>query len=447
MTRFFILSISIHSFPMAKEKRSITENISAFFGFLKAKSPKFLQPHLNKGNFIIALVVLFFLAQYLQISSMTGGFSSLSMSGSSLVDEVGKLNQVVSNLGQDLNEVRGFLAMPTRKYSDLQDTEIVDTDANQDTLQLALFKYVNYVGEQEKLNKKTTDGLSNLKSLTTDKALKEYIAANNLVLGLIEDSAKDWHVSLSDGKASTIVYLSLDKATGDLSWQTVEDKNVVELLENETLASYVGAFLQQNLQKITDTIKALEDKKAYITKSLQNESIIQLLDSRQLLASAEPVTENFKFYYQIKNESKEVVAEIILDKKDLSVQLKDARDSDKVAVKVTDLVSAIPPFIEKLDTIPEVQKKVMEAKLKMSETLDDKGFKLLLKNLNLSISKETREDEYRYYYDIYTVLTGNTKLLGSVVIEKTTGIINVVDPNGTSTTNILFFDPGLKKKL
>jgi len=68
----------------------------------------------------------------------------------------------------------------------------------------------------------------------------------------------------------------------------------------------------------------------------------------------------------------------------------------------------------------------------------------LLKGVGLTVSESPRQNEYRYYYDIKTA---DGTLLGSVVIEKATGLIEVVSPNGTDTTNLLFFEEGLKKKL
>lgn len=430
------------------EKKTFIERCRSGLAFLKGKFPAFLRPYLTKSNFIILLIIGFFLIQYAQISSMTGGFSSLTLRGSSLVDEVGKLNQITEALGQDLNEVRSFLVMPTRKYSDTDtDEALIDENSNQNELQLALFKYVNYVGEQEQLDQKLYSGVSNLNTLFTDKNLSNYLTTNKLTISPLGESAKDWHLSILNEQNETVVYLFLDKTSGDINIQNISERTVAKILESETFADHITSYLEQNLANITSSLKQFTDKKTYIAGAFENESLKQVLTLRKLTVTTDPVDKDFKLYYQIKNESKEVVAEIILDKKDFSIQLKDARDSDKVAVKVTDLVSAIPPFLEKLDTIPEVQKKVIEAKANLTSTFDDKGFKLLLENLNLSISKETREDEYRYYYDIYTVLTGKTKLLGSIVIEKATGIVNVVDPNGTNTTNILFFDPGLKKKL
>lgn len=408
----------------------------------------FLKPYLTKSNFVIFLIIGFFLIQYLQISSMTGGVSSLSLRGSSLVDEVGKLNQVTAMLGQDLNEVRSFLVMPTKRYfdDDLEDAS-QDSDSNQDALQLALFKYISHLGEQENLHQKLNVGLNDLNTLFSNESFKNYLNSVGLAISSISESANDWHLSIIDRENRTILYIYLDKTTGDINVQNVSGKIIPEVLESETFASHLESYLKQNLETISNSIKQLANKKNYILESFNNESIRQIFESRKLSASTSPIDKDFKLYYEIKNESKEVVAEVILDKKDFSIQLKDYRDAGNVAVKVTDLVSAIPPFIENLDTIPEVQKKVIEAKAKLSATLDDKGFKVLLEKLNLSIPRDPREDEYRYYYDIYAVITGKTKLLGSIVVEKATGIVNIVDPNGTNTTNILFFDPGLKKKL
>ncbi|MBT4056489.1 LCP family protein, partial [Candidatus Peregrinibacteria bacterium] len=114
------------------------------------------------------------------------------------------------------------------------------------------------------------------------------------------------------------------------------------------------------------------------------------------------------------------------------------RDTDEVILKVSDLFTALPPFIEKMDVLPSAQRRVIAAKQTLAQTFDDDGFKLLLKEANLVVETEARSDAYRLYYDIKRF---DGTLLGSIVIEKATGIVEVVNPDGTPGTV-----PGSKKK-
>ncbi|MBU4143284.1 hypothetical protein KJ590_04815, partial [Patescibacteria group bacterium] len=151
------------------EKAGLKKKLASFLG----KMPLRWQPHFTKKNFIITLIVLFFLVQYWQVSSVTGGISSLSMKGSSLVDEVGQLNEMTSLFAQDLTEVRSFLGMPTRQYvsetetGDEQDSENV----NENELQVALFKYVGFLGDQEGLRQRLAGNLEYLKAVFADSDL------------------------------------------------------------------------------------------------------------------------------------------------------------------------------------------------------------------------------------------------------------------------------------
>ena len=123
-----------------KQKRfpkvaNLQEKIVALFVQFKGKMPAKWQPHITKKNFLIAFIVLFFLVQYMQVSKVTGGISSLANRGSSLVDEVGQLNEVTAMLAEDLTEVRGFLLLPTRQYASSVDFDESSSDSgNEDDL-------------------------------------------------------------------------------------------------------------------------------------------------------------------------------------------------------------------------------------------------------------------------------------------------------------------------
>jgi len=437
---------------MAKNKiklpkiASLQEKLSNSLSLLKSKMPKNWQPYLIKKNFLIGFIVLFFLVQYMQVSKVTGGISSLTNSGSSLVDEVGQLNEVTAMLAQDLTEVRGFLLLPTRQYaSSLDFEETSKDDGNEDSLQIALFKYVGYLGEQENFKQKMSTNSSYLDALYEDY-FSDFLDSKNLSLSKIVETDDRSEVYILDESGNQVLYFYLENETGNLYRATVASLDMIDIdTESEFL---IGAeqFLTDNLSSLLSLITQVEETKKYIVDSFAAEEIAKLLETEKLTFTAEPNESEIGLLYDIENYVGEVVAQVSFGKSDLAITLIDIRDEDNIVLQVTDLATALPPFIEKLDVLPAVQKKIIDAQLGLKETFEDEGFRLLLEETGLYVEFSPREDEYRFYYDIKLGGTDGT-LLGSIVIEKNTGMVEVVDPTGADTVNLLFFEEGLKKKL
>ena len=437
---------------MAKNKiklpkiASLQEKLSRSLSLLKEKMPRTWQPYLIKKNFLIGFIVIFFLVQYIQVSKVTGGISSLANSGSSLVDEVGQLNEITTMLAQDLTEVRGFLLLPTRQYaSSLDFEESSREDGNEDDLQVALFKYVGFLGEQENLKQKLSKHSSYLDALYTDK-FSAFLDSRNLSLSKKGEVNDRHEVYLLDEVENQVLYFYLEKETGNLYQATVGSLDMIVAESEDEFLSGVQQFLTDNLSSLLSLITQVEETKKYIIDSFSSEEIVALLDSEKLSFIAEPNESETGLLYDVENYVGEVVAQISFVKADLAITLVDVRDEDNIVLQVTDLATALPPFLEKLDVLPAVQTKIMEAQLGLKETFEDKGFRLLLEETGLYVEFSPREDEYRFYYDIKLGGADGT-LLGSVVIEKNTGMVEVVDPTGADTVNLMFFEEGLKKKL
>lgn len=431
-------------------QQSLLKSPSLFnrgWNFVKEKSPAKVRPYLTARNIIIAVVALFFLIQYIQVSMITGGLSSLNLKGSSLVDEVGRLTEVTNLLSADMNEVRGFLAMPTHKYStsagDIEESETSD-DSNKNEVEVALFKYVDYLAKQQDLKQGLESNLGCLKALYSDNAFLSYLGGNVLTISKLAEDESGYTARILNKAGAEILAFKLEKETAKLYRKTVASSEELSATDVGKFAGETSSYLSQNLSKINSTIVAIEEKKMAITSAFQTADIAKILSEKGLIFVAQPTWEGFNVIYNLKNKSDEIVAQVILNKQDLSIELKDNRSADEVALKVTNLTSSLPPFLNKLDALASTQKNILDAQEKLREVFGDEGFKLLLKEAGITVSESPRQDEYRYYYDVMS--TGGT-LLGSVVIEKATGLIEVVSPGGTDTTNLLFFEEGLKKKL
>lgn len=431
-----------------KKSGKVRRHLSSFAAGTKKKMPERWQPHMTKRNGIIVFIIFFFLLQYWQVSRVTGGISSLSLKGSSLVDEVGQLTEMSQMFAEDLTEVRSFLLLPTRQYSSSteKDEASNEENLNQDSLQIALFKYIGYLGEKEQKKAAFESNYSYLEALLWNESLGGYLEEKALSLSALSEGDDAYLMGISDADGQEILSFILDKESGNLEQKTINSVETIVAASSIEFAEGVVAFLQENLSGLLTTVKKIEASTAYIVASFANENVAVLLGKEGLVFAPTPVDSEGVLTFDIQNSAFEVVAQVVLNLDDFAITLHDARDEDNIILQVTDLEAALPPFIKKLDVLPAVQKKIIEAQLELSETFEDKGFKLLLDESGLYVETSSREDEYRYYYDIFYG-SAEGSLLGSIVIQKNTGLVEVVGPDGADTVNLLFFEEGLKKKL
>jgi hypothetical protein len=428
--------------------KKIKKQISKLTTGAKNKVPENWQPHLTRKNIIIGVIVAFFLIQYFQVARMTGGLTSLSLRGSSLVDEVGKLTEVSQMIGEDLNEVRGYLLLPTRQYSSSSDSNESPSvsDENENELQISLFKYVGYLGDIERKKAAFDKNYAFLGGLASNSELSYFLEDKGLILGQISDKAENYYLEIMDSEVGKVLSFTLNKETGDMVLEAASDSTSVVSTDTDEFAGDVLIYLRDNLSTILTNIKKIEASNIYIVESFVKQEMVDLLAAEQLTFVAEPTQTDSALTFDIQNIATEVVAQVILSLEDFSITLHDSRDDENIVLQVTDLATSLPPFIEKLDVLPAVQKNIIEAQLVLAETFEDNGFKLLLEENSLYVNNLAREDEYRFYYDIFYGDASGV-LLGSIVIEKSSGLVEVVGPEGADTMNLLFFEEGLKKKL
>jgi LCP family protein required for cell wall assembly len=411
---------------MSKEKNDYKKRIKKFLTF---------------KNVLITSVALLFLVQYFQIQSVVGTFSFLQGRDSSLVTEIGELKESYVSFGEDLNEIRDFLRMPTKNYFDVEEAES-EEGKNEEELQIAMFQYVTYLSNQEVLTKKLNDGKIYLTSLVDSIQFNGFIMDRELYMSGLSDNESKSFISINDLDGVSLVEISLDKENGNIYLNTFNESQLISASSYEDFESQLKDFVDDNKESLISEGKEISKKKQSILSAITSETTANSLLTLGISIANEPVLTSTNYVYSIYNSSSEVIGEIVFDTTSLDITLLDKQD-ESVSVKATDISTALIPFLEKLDTRSFLQKKTDEALDKLNKTLSDKGFKLLLSQAELTISEEPRETDDRFYFDIYN---SSETHLSSIVIEKATGVVNIVNPDGTNSQNIFFFDSGSKKK-
>ncbi|PKL36645.1 hypothetical protein CVV38_01945 [Candidatus Peregrinibacteria bacterium HGW-Peregrinibacteria-1] len=399
--------------------------------FDRASFGKVVRFIVNKG-FAVA-VILLLLVQYFSVLSLGTAVDNLERKTSTLVDDAAAVREFAT----DLNEVRGLLRLPVKTYgsavgSDLEAGDVMaNGERNTNQLQLALFDYLQHLGDEKEISERKSKNLAEVKALRANEAFLSGVGSRGLVLGGDDESLK---FSSDEGLLLGEVVVAED---GGLMIVTMLDEREVKGdLQVEVKAAVLdrGAVLEKAVMELN----AAKDMIAGAMVELEGSGVASEKGVSFLKDGSEQAG---VITYGILNSSEEIIGEVKLYKKDSRVDLIDLKSGERA--QDVNFNESFEDFFGKLDARSVIARKVEEAKAELDETLKDSGFRAMLNQVGLSMGDEAREDDARYYYDI---LDANGAVLRSVVIEKATGMVNITDPSGVTTDGLLTFESGDDKK-
>lgn len=401
-----------------------------------------LKAFITKRNLVITALIVFFAVQFIQIQTVLGTFSFLEGRDTSLLTEIGQVKEVYLTFGNDINEMREFLRMPKKNYlgveeeADFEDEE----DKNKNDVQLALFKYVDFLGGKKRLEDKVNTLTGFLEALS-GKEFGKFLKEQGLSAGKIKSEDENSAQVVVSDKEGEVLFFYLDKTEGVLWQKTVISKDKIEAENGDEFIAALKEFLTQEQKKIAEAMAKLNEIQEQIKAIVESREMAEVLEELKISLKNEFAMDGLKLKYPIFNNSGEEIGAIVIDPAKMEIILEDKRNSDNTA-ETKDLKTVLVPFLKKLDSKTLLEKKYQESLNQLTSTIQDKGFQLLLKQSGYTVS-EMREDEDRIYFDLYD---GEEKV-SSIVIEKATGVVNIVQPDGTKSENLLFFDPEFKKKI
>ncbi|MFA6306044.1 MAG: LCP family protein, partial [Candidatus Gracilibacteria bacterium] len=406
----------------------------------------FVKRFFSLRNVFLFILFVLFAVQYVQIQRIFGNFSFLEGNNTSLISELGQIKEISTKIGGDLNEVREYIGMPVTDYSSAEAMEESSNDESKNTnkLQLALFQYVDYLAKKESTETGVALNKSFLEKINTSAALVSAMNTYGFSFSKLNDYETAITLSLLyQGQTPfefPAVFFYLSKEDGKLLRKTVADKQEVSYANLEEFFTDLVNFINANGAAWKTSLDSVNKSRTDIESAINGENVQKKLTELKSRIDIVPKEKDFKYTYSVLNMTGDSIGEIVIDFKTLEVSL--VNKTDNSFDKTSDIKSDLLPFLEKLDTKTSIEKKAKQVLEDMKNTLSDKGFSLALEAAGLKIS-EPREDDDRYYFDL---MTKAGKVLSAIVVEKTTGVVNIVAPNGTNSQNLLFFEPESKKK-
>jgi polyisoprenyl-teichoic acid--peptidoglycan teichoic acid transferase len=400
------------------------------------KSRKKFRSRFTKKNIFITIFLILFVLQFIQVQALFKNLYFLQGRDTSLIKEVGQVKNAYLNFGNDLNEIRKFLRLPLSNYQSLDElAKDEDKEKNTDDVQLALFKYLDSLSAEKSEQIDLSNKLKILRDMSNDAEIEGVLIQKNLTLTDLWDVEDLAVIKIKNDQDELIIYY-LDKNEGTLYFKTKLEKSEIEPKDYDDLKKDLIKFLKTNTEKLIEQTAAIKKIQENIEKTINTQQ------RERMKIYPIPTEKDLKITYAIYNKNDELIGEISINTAKKEITLVDHNETDSV-VMVTDISTALGPFLDKLDARNFIEKKSQDAIKSFEETLVDKGFQLLLEKSGFYFG-EKKEDNARIYYKLYDE---NGNLINTFQIEKVTGTINILDKEGAIMENLLFFDASPKKKL
>ena len=339
-----------------------------------------------------------------------------------VVDELGGFRQDIMNFGSDINEMRSFLLMPTKKYSFMEQGEEIEEDNQQEAsaTEKALYQFMGSYIEEGNVSKNAQLAEERIQTFGTDSALKSELEASGLSVGAVlkDDFSLSFKISSEEEPLFAVV---ADKKTGEMKVQSVMGSYSLEGSDDEAIKSDLISYVTENKDKVATTKQTIEEQKKLITGLKDNEEVATILKEKKLTFMTDPEEDDEKISYNIINSEENTLLTIAIKREDGSVEMSEKSYADDAS-----LTSAFIDELGQLDGATSLEKLITERRAELEAVFNEEAFKELLSSNDLSVDSEPRAEYNKLLYDVKNA-DGQTQF--SFVIELSSGLFKVLRDN------------------
>lgn len=336
-----------------------------------------------------------------------------------VVDELGGFREDIVAFGNDINEMRSFLLMPTKKYSFMDENQEVQEEDQAESSQTeqALYKYMTAFIEDEQVEKNAEAAQSRIKAFGADQDLKEKLLEKELQMGSVEEDEFSILFKLSTDE-DTLFAVVADKKTGEMKIQSAAGSYLIEGDKDTAVKSEIIAYVAKNKSIVEKTKKTIEDLKTYIENLTDDENISKILSEKNVTLNTAPEEDEENINYKIINSEGEDLMKIKISRGEGKLYLNDNEFDNKDNFK-----TELEKSLSGLDTSTALEKLVSERRSEFESAVNQEAFQDLLKSNNLELSLQPREEYNKLLYDVKDA-DGAVKF--SFVIELSSGYFKIL---------------------
>lgn len=420
---------------MAKKKKNDYKHSKKFKRFLHDEE-------MRLKNSVIKIFAVFFLIligiNSYQLIKLSGAFSEVKAYNQGVVEEVGQMKEGLMNFGNDLNEIRSYLYLPTREYfieQDKKQESDEDTQTSSETSQ-ALYKLMSDLAEEKKKTEAFENHCDFIQELHENETFVNQMGEENLTLSELVQGDEVCSFKLSSGDLAIYNLVASQSDRNGLLIQSALGQQQMTL--SEDTEQKVVDYLQQNAKKVIEQKQKLNAQQAKLTTLLQSQEVINVLREKQLNVELE-ATENEEWLsYWINDADDSPVGEIQIDR-----SVGDYRLDGSIYPTSEALKPALMEHLETLNLLPESQKQLNEKRDELEAIFREKAFESLLQQSGLTLTRIPREEGQQLIYDLKD---DNKQTVLSIMLHKNTGEYRLLQGDQESDLLSLLLPTGEEKK-
>jgi hypothetical protein len=355
-----------------------------------------------------------------------------------VIDEIGKMRQDTMLFGQDLNEIRKFLLLPTKDYSFFKDDQgTQDTEeTGEDMTTSAIYSFLSQVTDEQSYKKNSALAVERIKTLSKDQSFIGALAQIQLKAGQTEDNEVSATLKITDETGNALFAFSVDKKTAALKIQSSIGTYVLTATDPAAQQKEITDYFKNNKEQVAKMKDLIGKQKTAIVELMKNKDITAIFGEKKISMTPAPEESDEAITYYIINSESNHLLGITIQRKDGTLSFNDKTYNDTGAL-LPDLLNKL----KEVDASSELQKMVNERRQELEKIFQEDAFKEMLKTDGLTIESNPREEYNKLLYD---VKNSDKKVVFSFAIELSSGIFKVIKDD--TEIDLYSLEAGSKKK-
>lgn len=341
--------------------------------------------------FGVFFLILIGLNSY-QLLALSNDFRNVKQYNQGVVDEVGQMKGALVNFGNDLNEIRSYLYLPTREYFLPEEGEEPTDEGAREGSQMnqALYKLLTDTAESNKREAAFANHCNLIESLHKSETFGGQMGQEELILNELSKTDALCSFKLSKGETALYNLVASQMNPSGILIQSALGEQQMTL--SEDAGQKITDYLKNNVQKVLDLKEHLENQKAALGALLASENIKKRLAENQLTVIGESTENQGYFSYPITNAQQEPAGELRIDRKTGYYHL--GEESYKTA---SSLEKGLMEYLSDLERAPA---STMNKRAELEAIFKEKAFQGLLKENEFTLNHSPRQEENRLIYEI-----------------------------------------------
>jgi len=380
------------------------------------------------GSILIILILLVNTYQIMKFSSIV---EKVDKYNQGVVDELGKFRKNIIEFGEDLNETRAFLLLPTKSYSLTNTQEKITTKDDNPKEAQAIYTYLTQITEQKQQTQDEEKIKERIKNIQKDETFNKEIKNLNLKIAITEDPKS---FKLQEEKTAIFTVVGNIK-TQQIKIQSALGEKTISKEESTDIQNLIK-YIKTNKEKAKQNKKLIEEAKATIKTVLTGETVQNQLKIKTLILENTPLETETTYTYEIKNKEGKTLSTIEINRETGKIKIGEKEIANN------SLRTELLNLIKTLSGTTATEKLVKQKQEELEKIFNEAAFTETLAQNGLTLENKPKEENGKI---IYNVKNKDGKVEFSFAIEQSSGRYKIIkDDTETDLLNIL--DQTVKKK-